>query len=187
MPGADDPYNNLPKTRRAGGLRPVGLSVSKAAGAAVKRQGIARSELVTRWSDIVGADIAKMARPLRIKAGARGQTGPTLVLGTLPKSGLILQHLEPDIIARINTFFGQTLVQHLSFVERRALPKASQANRFRQNNAPRQDTAQDIVAETAAKSAPGVEKVQTTRLQNALLRLHHEISADVKAKIPVDK
>lgn len=175
----DDPFNNLPKTRRAGGLRPVGLSVSKAAGAAVKRQGIARSELVTRWQDIVGADIAKMARPLRIKAGARGQSGPTLVLGTLPKAGLILQHLEPDIINRINTFFGQTLVQHISLVERRTLPPIKTSKPALSTEDP------------PNLAAPGVDRVQNTRLQMALNRLHHQINADKNTdratKNPVDK
>ncbi len=166
----DDPFSNLPKTRRAGGLRPVGLSVSKAAGAAVKRQGIARSELVTRWQDIVGADIAKMARPLRIKAGARGQTGPTLVLGTLPKAGLILQHLEPDIIGRINTFFGQTLVQHISLVERRALPPVRAAK------APKKE--QEAPISAPSSSTPGVDRVQNDRLKMALNRLHDQIKAD---------
>lgn len=175
MPMGDDPFHNLPKTRRAGGLRPVGLSVSKAAGPAVKRQGIARSELVTRWSDIVGADIAKMARPLRIKAGARGQTGPTLVLGTLPKAGLILQHLEPDIINRINTFFGQTLIQHIALIERRALPPV---RALKPAAAPQ---------ESPISAAPGVDRVQNSRLQMALNRLHHHINADNQAKNPVDK
>ena len=110
----------LPKTKRAGGLRPASLAMSKAAGPAVKRQGIGRTELVTRWHDIVGHDIAKMARPVGMKAAAgRGRNGPTLILATAPKAGFLLQHQTQEIVGRINGFFGEPFVQHLHFEEKR--------------------------------------------------------------------
>lgn len=156
-----DAATGLPQTRAARGLRAIGQSVAAAAGPAVRRQGIQKAELVSRWAEIVGADIAAMTRPLEIRHGrSKKQAGAVLYIGAAPKAALLLGHQENEIVARINTYFGTTLVVGIAFIERRTFaPKP-----------------QKPAEKTAENRDPLPQKVQDSRLQKALERLHGQIA-----------
>ena len=74
------------------------------------RQGFASAELVTRWTEIVGAEIAAHSEPVKIQwqrgveAGAR-PTG-TLVLRVEGPAAIEVQHLANVICERVNRFLG---------------------------------------------------------------------------------
>jgi hypothetical protein len=75
------------------------------------RQGFASSELVTRWPEIVGAEIAAHAEPVRIQwqRGAAADEPPepaTLLLRVEGPTALEIQHLSGVIIERVNRFLG---------------------------------------------------------------------------------
>jgi hypothetical protein len=73
------------------------------------KQGFASAELVTRWTDIVGPEIAAHAEPLKIQwpRGEREAAEPaTLVLRVEGPTALEIQHLAGVIIERVNRFFG---------------------------------------------------------------------------------
>src|SRR2546425_63234 len=70
----------------------------------------AYADLITQWPAIVGETLAQWSEPERIKwpragAGERKQGG-TLVIRVVPGRGLDLQHQTPQIIDRINSFYG---------------------------------------------------------------------------------
>jgi hypothetical protein len=77
---------------------------------AFAKQGFASSELVTRWADIVGAEIAAHAEPLKLQwpRGADGdpQEPATLVLRVEGPAAIEIQHLAGVILERVNRFFG---------------------------------------------------------------------------------
>lgn len=82
------------------------------------QQGFASSELVTRWKDIVGPEIAAHCEPLKIswpRAQTDEETEPaTLVLRVEGPSALEIQHLSAVIIERVNRFFGWQAVGRLA-------------------------------------------------------------------------
>jgi hypothetical protein len=78
--------------------------------AAFKRHGFASTEIVTHWPDIVGAEIAAHAEPIKItwprQADAEDPEPATLVLRCEGPAILEIQHLSDVIIERINRFLG---------------------------------------------------------------------------------
>jgi hypothetical protein len=111
---------------------------------AFKKQGFARTELVTRWKEIAGAEIAACAEPLKLqwprtKQGQREDQEPaepaTLVLRVEGPAALEIQHQSGVIIERVNRFFGWPAVGRIALRQaplskpkpRAALPKVDPA------------------------------------------------------------
>jgi hypothetical protein len=106
---------------------------------AFKKQGFARTELVTRWKEIAGAEIAACAEPIKLqwprtKAGDDPEPA-TLVLRVEGPAALEIQHQTGVIIERVNRFFGWPAVGRIALRQaplsrpkvRRALPKEDPA------------------------------------------------------------
>ena len=74
------------------------------------RQGFTATELVTRWTEIAGAEIAAHAEPLKIRWNRTAEGEPTepatLVLRVDGPVAIEIQHLAGVIIERVNRFFG---------------------------------------------------------------------------------
>jgi hypothetical protein len=83
-----------------------------------KRQGFASTELVTRWPDIVGAEIAAHAEPLKLQWQRTHDGEPsepaTLVLRVEGPAAIEIQHQSNIILERINRFFGWQAVGRLA-------------------------------------------------------------------------
>jgi hypothetical protein len=81
---------------------------------AFKKQGFASRELVTRWSEIVGADIAAYAEPLKIQwqrpVEGQPEIPATLILRVEGPRALEIQHSSTVILERVNRFFGWSAV-----------------------------------------------------------------------------
>lgn len=79
--------------------------------AVFQRYGFAHAELLRRWPEIVGEDLARWCEPERIKwprtANEQAQKmGGTLVIRAAPGRGLELQHEAPMILERVNRYYG---------------------------------------------------------------------------------
>lgn len=100
--------------------KPLREAAGKLVGESFRRQGFASAELVTRWTEIVGPEIAACSEPVKIQwmrtspgtassqTGAaieREQTG-TLVLRVEGPAAIEIQHLAGVICERINRFLG---------------------------------------------------------------------------------
>ena len=110
---------------------------------AFKKQGFARTELVTRWKEIAGAEIAACAEPLKLQRprtrdGQKEDREPepsTLVLRVEGPAALEIQHQTGVIIERVNRFFGWPAIGRIALRQaplsrpkpRRALPKEDPA------------------------------------------------------------
>src|SRR5689334_16759146 len=85
---------------------------------AFKKQGFASTELVTRWKDIAGADIAAHAEPLKLQWPRAVEGEPpepaTLVLRVEGPAAIEIQHQSAVIIERINRFFGWQAVGRIA-------------------------------------------------------------------------
>jgi hypothetical protein len=82
------------------------------------RHGFASCEIVTHWDDIVGAEIAAMAEPVRMqwtRSRDPDESPPaTLVLRVEGPTVLEIQHMAGVIIERVNSYVGWRAVDRLS-------------------------------------------------------------------------
>jgi hypothetical protein len=100
------------QARRLGDL--VGRCLSKT----LARQGFASTELVTRWAEIVGPEIAAHAEPVKIQwarhADAEAAEPATLVLRVEGPVAIEIQHLSGVIVERVNRFFGWRAISRVA-------------------------------------------------------------------------
>jgi hypothetical protein len=90
--------------------KPLSQLVGKTIADAFARQGFASTGLVTHWPEIVGAEVAAHAEPMRMQWPRRvhedAAEPATLVLRVEGPVALEIQHLSGVIIERVNRFFG---------------------------------------------------------------------------------
>jgi hypothetical protein len=88
-------------------MRPVAAPVGKLTAPLFRRRGFADGAVVADWPAIVGERLAAQTAPERIVFPPRKRSGGTLKL-RVGSSGLALelQHFEPQLIERINSYFG---------------------------------------------------------------------------------
>jgi hypothetical protein len=115
------------KPKRA---RPLADVLRKTLNDAFAQQGFASTELITRWPEIVGAEIAAHSEPEKIRWPRRvaGETPEpaTLLLRVEGPTAIEIQHLSSLILERVNQFFGWQAVAQLALrqapLTRRAVP-----------------------------------------------------------------
>ena len=110
--GVPDPAEAI--DARRGRSAAVAADASMLAAGAIARRGFADPTLVLRWRDIVGAQVADLAIPIRL---SEGPSGATLTLKAEPGAALFLQHESRQLCARINAWAGRPLVSRLRFVQ----------------------------------------------------------------------
>ncbi|MPZ37275.1 MAG: DUF721 domain-containing protein [Rhizobiales bacterium] len=97
--------------------RPLADVLRKTIKDAFAKQGFAATELVTRWPEIVGTDIATHCEPEKIQwprpYGSEDQQPGTLVLRVEGPTAIEIQHLSRIILERVNRFFGWQAVTDL--------------------------------------------------------------------------
>jgi len=142
--------------------RPLVDLVHKTLNAAFAKQGFASTELVTRWSDIVGAEIAGHAEPEKIHwprphDGKTPEPG-TLVLRVEGPTAVEIQHLSAVILERVNRFFGWQAVGNL---------RLRQAPLHRKDQPP----PSAVDPQTVARIAADLVDIADPGLRDALARL----------------
>jgi len=122
---------NKPSRQVAKPLRDL---LNKLIGDAFTRQGFASAELVTRWDDIVGHEIAAHSEPIKLqwprRADGEGGEAGTLVLRVEGPAAIEIQHLAALICERVNRFLGWRAVERLALRQaplRRQQTKAARA------------------------------------------------------------
>lgn len=98
--------------------KPLAALLGRTLDTAFARQGFASRELVTRWAEIAGPDIAAHSQPMKIQwqRPVEGQPQPpaTLVLRVEGPMALEIQHSSDVIIERVNRFFGWAAIGRLA-------------------------------------------------------------------------
>ncbi len=89
----------------------------------MRQRGFAQTEIITRWPEIVGLDIARTVMPVRLKMPPGSKMGGTLEVRTESAYALILQHREHYLLERINSFYGFAAVARLSIIHGPVLQK----------------------------------------------------------------
>ena len=90
--------------------RPLSELMGSALNDALKSQGFASAEILARWGDIVGPEIAAHSEPMKITwprpVGEQDAEPATLVLRVEGPAAIEIQHLSAVILERVNRFFG---------------------------------------------------------------------------------
>lgn len=91
-------------------------TIAGALGGLIKIFGVraSDSDLLARWSEIMGADIASIASLATIKKN-RDNTFNVVIRPTNPAYTLQLSYQKDEIIKRINKYFGYDAVSKISF------------------------------------------------------------------------
>src|ERR1700756_2598739 len=143
--------------------KPLSLLLSDVFSDAYAKQGFAARELVTRWAEIAGADVAAHSEPLRMQwprpVEGQPQEPATLVLKVEGPMALEIQHKSDLILERVNRFFGWSAVGRL------ALRQAPLSRRDRPKPASPPDP------KAVASIADGLSAVEDEELKAALARL----------------
>ena len=110
--------------------RPLSDLIDRCLGETFARQGFASADVVTHWADIVGAEIAVHAEPIKLNWPRADEPEPaTLVLRVEGPAAIEIQHLSGVILERVNRFFGWRAVGRLALrqapLTRRPAPKAA--------------------------------------------------------------
>jgi hypothetical protein len=110
--------------------KPLSVLLSEVFSDAYAKQGFAARELVTRWGEIAGPEIAAHSQPLKIQwprpVEGQPQEPATLVLRVEGPMALEIQHSSDVILQRVNRFFGWSAVRQAPLT-RRDRPKPSGA------------------------------------------------------------
>jgi len=127
------------------------------------KQGFAQTELVTRWKDIAGPDIAAHAEPIKIRWNHTRNDEPvepaTLVLRVEGPAAIEIQHLAGVIIERVNRFFGWQAIGQIAL-------RQAPLSRHEPRPAPRTPD-----PEATAQVAAGLSEIADDELRAALARL----------------
>lgn len=96
--------------------------------AAFARYGFAAADAAAGWEEIVGADLAAVSAPERIRwprgsGEAAQKQGGTLIIRAAPGRALELQYEASRIIARMNGYFGYGAIAAVKVVQAANLPK----------------------------------------------------------------
>jgi hypothetical protein len=115
--------------------KPLSVLLSDVFSDAYAKQGFAARELVTRWAEIAGPEVAAHSEPLKIQwprpVQGQPQEPATLVLRVEGPMALEIQHASDVILQRVNRFFGWSAVGKLALrqapLSRRDKPKTPRA------------------------------------------------------------
>lgn len=83
--------------------------------AAFRRYGFIQSSVVSRWPEIVGERYAEVSLPESIRFPRGEKEGGTLHLLVSGAHSTLMQHITPEIIERVNRFFGYGAVSQVRF------------------------------------------------------------------------
>jgi hypothetical protein len=119
-------------------------------------RGFAVTRLLTHWPDIVGADIARIARPIDVSYGRQGM-GATLSVLTTGAQAPMLEMQKERLREKVNAVYGYNAIARIRIPQTAPTGFADGQADFSHAPKPRHDPASDpVVTRNAAAVAEGV-------------------------------
>lgn len=159
-----------PSRRMRGFERTSGLLTDEIRKASEKR-GFAETRLLTHWAEVVGSEIAAVARPISVSY-SRGGFGATLTVLTTGAQAPMLQMQEPRLREKVNAIYGYAAISRIRFTQTAPTGFAEGRAQFAPatKNTPRMPDAPTM--EIAEKMAGGVSD---DALRKALAKLGAQV------------
>ncbi|RKF21017.1 DUF721 domain-containing protein [Altericroceibacterium spongiae] len=98
---------------RGGPARQIADLMPQIGRMAFRRFGFVQSSVVTRWPEIVGPRHAEVCAPESIRFPPGEKSEGILQLVVRPAHAPLIQHVIPEIIERVNRFFGYSAVSRV--------------------------------------------------------------------------
>jgi len=114
---------------RGGPAKPVAELVPQIGRAAFRRFGFVQSSVVTRWPEIVGERHARVCMPEAIRFPPGEKSDGILQLVVLPAHAPLIQHVIPEIMERVNRFFGYKAVSRVKLRQGEVKPPSAEGPR----------------------------------------------------------
>lgn len=118
--GAVKPYTRP----RGQGVRAIGDLMPEIGRTAFRRFGFVQSSVVTRWPEIVGPRHARVCSPEAIRFPPGEKAEGIMELVVLPAHAPLIQQVIPEIIERVNRFFGYRAVARVKLRQGAVTPPA---------------------------------------------------------------
>lgn len=99
---------------KRGGMRALGAATAKVTGPLFRKRGFAEAGILTNWPEIVGHVLAERTSPQRISYAKGERSDGTLFIRAESAWATELQHLAPQVVERINSYFGYRAVAQLA-------------------------------------------------------------------------
>jgi hypothetical protein len=160
------------ETRR-GAMRALAAHVPHIVKPALGKRGFVEGQLVAQWADVIGAELARRLLPEKLTFPPGRRRDGTLRLRVAPGFALEVQHREPQILERLNAFFGYRALTRLVLVQG-PLPTDRTTGRRRQR---------DLAAAERAALDERVAGIADADLRHALTRLGEAVIGTVGDKI----
>lgn len=146
---------------RSYGTPHVSKVLGRITGRTMNRRGFSDSRMLENWSAIVGPQLAAMSQPVRLSRRKSGRDGEDTAGGvlTVKAEGAIaleIQHLAPQIIDRLNSYYGHAAISRLNIIQGPVTITPSPLN------------PPPIKEEDISALADDFEEIETPRLKRAL-------------------
>lgn len=155
---------------RQGRSGQAGLQVARLLGGildpAARRRGFAEASLLADWAMIVGPALACRCQPVRVDYAPGRRSGGTLLVQVGGAAALEIQHAAPQLIERINAYFGHKAVRQLRLLQMPLSPA----------KVPRPPRLRTLAPGEEAALMAGVTAVTDDLLRAALLALGRTVS-----------
>lgn len=147
------PLSQPSPTRRMRGFEPTFGLVKDPIRAAGESRGFAVTRLLTHWAEVVGEELARMTRPVKI-GYSRDGFGATLTVLVSSAQAPMVQMQVPRIIERVNAVYGYAAISKISLTQ--TAPTGFAEGQAEFNPAPKVEKAPDpaVLAQAAATAAP---------------------------------
>lgn len=171
-PIPEDNYRWSPKGRRMRGFEAASGLVKDRIRNAGESRGFAVTRLLTHWAEVVGADLARITRPVKV-GYAKGSFGATLTVLVKPTDAPMVQMQLPRIKDRVNACYGYAAIGRVTLTQTAPMGFAEGQALFAPAPAPEAPPAPP--PEVVAKARDSAEGVQNEALRSALETLAQNI------------
>tara|TARA_Y100001960_G_C14539195_1_gene759985 strand:+ start:69 stop:551 length:483 start_codon:yes stop_codon:yes gene_type:complete len=104
--------NNKESKTYVQGLRSFGSTLPRTVRSILKKNGYNYSEIISKWSSLVGDEVSKNSYPKSIKM-TKGDKNGTLILGVKRGNEINIEYSKKEIINKINSYFGYQLINEV--------------------------------------------------------------------------
>ena len=112
---------------RGRGAKAIGDLMPEIGRTAFRRFGFVQSSVVTRWPEIVGPHHARVCSPEAIRFPPGEKSEGILQLVVAPAHAPLIQQVLPEIIERVNRFFGYNAVARAKIRQGKVKPPTAEA------------------------------------------------------------